>query len=132
MHQPTYQPIILQFPGPVYAQIVAHNSSYKSGDELHLTCKVEAEGSYSISWLKGSQALDMTDPRITHPAENELLVSNVRYDDQGTYSCIVTRGKARVSVDTEIKVQGRKIYKGLMAFSSLFKIYFINLSSPRV
>ena len=46
------------------------------------------------------------DPRISHPKPSQLLIKGVTTDDQGTYTCLVTRGQNQASVDTNIEVQG--------------------------
>lgn len=92
-------------PGQIYAQIVAHNSSFKTGDEVHLKCRVDADGDYEISWLRNGQPL-ARDARISHPKQSQLLIKGVTTDDQGTYTCLVTRDQNQVSVDTRIEVEG--------------------------
>lgn len=91
--------------GQIYAQIVAHNTSFKTGDEVHLKCRVQADGDYEISWLMNGQPVQI-DSRISHPKPSQLLIKGVTTDDQGTYTCLVTRGQNQASVDTNIEVQG--------------------------
>ena len=92
--------------GQIYAQIVAHNTSFKTGDEVHLKCRVQADGDYDISWLMNGEPVTI-DPRISHPKPSELLIKGVTTDDQGTYTCLVTRDQNQASVDTNIEVEGQ-------------------------
>ncbi|KAL7059168.1 hypothetical protein AAHC03_014003 [Spirometra sp. Aus1] len=73
--------------------------------EKVLTCYVlDAKPPATVIWLKDSQELDLSSPRYS-VVDNNLIIRNVRMEDEGVYTCVARNVVGRSKIDIELDVQ---------------------------
>lgn len=70
------------------------------GETATLSCQVQSEAPYNLTWVRDWRVLSASTGRVTQLADLSLEVNGVTPSDGGRYQCIVsnTNGVTRASV----------------------------------
>ena len=83
-----------------------HNMQVKFGSSITLTCTSSISSNVTFTW---TQNITINKAQSTVNGDtSRLTISNVRYNDGGSYMCIVRRGSLSVTSNTAtITVNGK-------------------------
>ncbi|NWS76488.1 PPN protein, partial [Crotophaga sulcirostris] len=62
------------------------------GQNIQLVCKTGMSPFSRVEWMKNG--LPVSSDRHTHQSDNSLVISHITLEDAGTYTCLITDGRA--------------------------------------
>ncbi|XP_028677852.1 papilin isoform X1 [Erpetoichthys calabaricus] len=76
----------------------------RPGQTVKLPCKIPSSSDVIVEWKKNGHLLKS--PRQTQQSDGSLIISQLRSEDAGSYSCSAYRGKERDFLQLQLKVHG--------------------------
>ena len=90
------------------------------GHNIFITCPVRSTSRPIITWMKGTKEI-RTGPGISVEGE-QLLLTDVRKDDSGTYSCFAKTNLGTSNSSTHLTVIGKSLKQRYRIFENVVRL----------